>query len=313
MGAGFKASPQGEDWIATKFKATQAQIDAMRTAANIRNSKITGGSGLTIEDPSGQSIQLLVGPDGVSRQLFSPPTADQVGDWVASIGFDPDGAYGGGELFFNSIGSPISSFLDQPAQTAFMSLGSGDGISSPANVSMSTSFIELQLIDPFSGNPAKIALGSIGTSSRIEEDATSWRLLVGDASLIFPQATSEVRVRDINNTVYTVIRASAFTVTSTREAKQDITEIDSAAEIVANAKAYQWRYRPEHADPDRVHFGPMAEDLPDELVDHGDPDVPGVNTADLIGVLWAAVGEQQATIAALTKRVEALEAQRATG
>lgn len=313
MGGAFRAIPAGIDAVWAKLRSIEKRVDSIATAANIRNSKITGGSGLTVEDPTnGQSITLQVVPGGTSNLLFYPPTAAQVSDWAATITFDPDGAYGGGELVLNSPGSPVSGFTNQPAQSGFINLTSGDGVNSLGSVGLQADAVQIQLLGAGFGNPARIALGVIGTGSNIQEDATSWRLFAGIASLVFPSSVAELRCRDAGNAAYVPIRASAFTVTSTREAKHDVQDLGwSAAEVVAGAKAQRWRYRPEHADPDRVHFGPMAEDLPDELVDHGDPDVPGVNTADLIGVLWAAVGEQQATIAALTARVAALEGQRA--
>lgn len=315
MAGPYRHQPTGTDAVAARFRSQQRQTDAIRTAANIRNSKITGGSGLTVEADSGpfagQAVQLVVGSeDGLSKMLFYPPTANQVQDWAANIEFSADGSYGGGELTLSSVAAPVSRFDNQPAQTGFINLTSGDGVTGLGSVGLQADTVALQLVGAGFGNPARIILGIIGSSAGIEEDATSWRMQAGDACLVFPQTTAEVRVRDFGNTVYTVIRASAFTVTSSREAKQDIQDFGwSPSDVVAAAKAQRYRYKPEHADPDRLHFGPMAEDLPDEMVDHGDPDVPGVNTADLIGVLWGAVGELVEQNKALTARVEALEQQ----
>lgn len=308
MAGPYRPIPVGNDAFFAKLEELQRKLNAARNAANIQNSAITGGSGLTIQDPSGQAIRLLVGTDSVSKMLFTPPTVDQVQDWAANIAFDPDGSYGGGELTFSSPCAPISRFDNQPAQIGFLNLTSGDGVSGVGSVGLTTDNVQLQVLGSGFGNPGRIAIGALGTSASIQEDAASWRMIGGDASLVFPQTTSEVRVRDFGNTVYTVIRASAFTVTSTREAKQDIEDFGwSPAAVVAAAKAQRYRYLPEHADPARLHFGPMAEDLPAELVDNTDPDVPALDLGTLVGVLWGAVGELVEQNRALTERVEKLE------
>lgn len=310
MAGPYRAIPAGNDWLAGQLKAIKANLSSQQTAAGIRNSKITGGSGLTVEAPNGQAIQLLVASDGTSEMLFTPPTADQVSDWAAFIGFDPDGSYGGGELVLKSPQAPVFRITDQPAQTGFINLVSGDGTVNPASVGLAVTNMALQVLDSLPGLPPAIYMGLIGNANRIEDDASSWRLFGGFGSLVFPYGTAEARIRDGSNAAYIPIRASAFTVTSTREAKQDITDLDwPAVDVVLRAPAQRWRYRPEHADPERIHFGPMAEDLPAELVDHGDLDVPGVNQADLLGVAWAAIGELAEQNRALTARVDALEAQ----
>lgn len=300
MAGGYRTQRSGNDRTVQVLKTLQAQILAARAAANIRNSKITGGPGLTVEAASGQAIQLQVTEDAISAINFTPPTTQQVLDWAASINFAANADYGGGDLSLFSVASPSPTGTN-PAQVAEITLNSGDAVSSPAGINLQAGNIQLNVLAAFSGNPAGIRLGQPGTFSRIEEDVTSWRLFGGDASLVFPQSTAEVRVRDANDAAYTVIRASAFTVTSSREAKQDIRDLGwSAAEVVARAKAQRYRYRPEIADPDRIHVGPMVEDLPAELVDNTDPDSPAVNVVTLVGVLWAAVGE-------LTERVRILE------
>lgn len=309
MGQGYSTKRTGAASLNARFRKQQKAADATRTAANIRNSKITGGSGLTIQDSDGQAIQLFVTPDNISAIDFTPPTSLQVLDWAAAINFVANADYGGGDLTLTSVASPIPTNT-QPAQTAEVSLTSGDGGSNPAGVNIQAGQIggvQLNVLAAFSGNPASIRMGQPGTFSGVQEDGTSWRLLGPSSSLVLPNGTAEVRVRDANNANYVPIRASAFTVTSSREAKQDISDLGwSAADAVARAKAQRWRYRPEHADPSRVHFGPMAEDLPAELVDNTDPETPAVNVADLVGVLWGAVGE-------LTARVRDLERQVAEG
>lgn len=50
MSGAFKPIPEGDDWIVAKFKDLQRQIDAVRTAPNIRNSTISPGGTLTIQE-----------------------------------------------------------------------------------------------------------------------------------------------------------------------------------------------------------------------------------------------------------------------
>lgn len=305
MAGPYRAIPAGNDKLAGILKGIKANLSSQQTAAGIRNSKITGGSGLTIEAPSGpdagQAIQLLITPDEISSINFAPPTSLQVLDWAASINFFPSSDYGGGDLFLSSVASPVSANT-QPAQVAGILLNSGDGGSNPAGINIEVgSQVQLNVLGGFSGNPASIRMGQPGTFSGIQEDGSSWRLIGPSSSLVLPNGTAEVRVRDANNAAYVVIRASAFTVTSTREAKQDIQDLGwSAADVVARAKAMRYRYREGHADPSRIHVGPMAEDLPAELVDNTDPETPALDLGTLVGVLWAAVGE-------LTERVRILE------
>lgn len=50
MSGPYRPIPDGNDWIAAKFKAMQTQIDTLQTAANIRNSVISPGGTLTIQE-----------------------------------------------------------------------------------------------------------------------------------------------------------------------------------------------------------------------------------------------------------------------
>lgn len=110
------------------------------------------------------------------------------------------------------------------------------------------------------------------------------------------------------------IYASDFKTASSREAKEDIRDLDfSALEAVRAAPSRTWRYRqnpqpetqgvdPGTPAPAERHVGPMAEDLPALIVDES-----GAGLRDQLGVLWQAVREQQQEIDDLRQRVEQLE------
>lgn len=100
---------------------------------------------------------------------------------------------------------------------------------------------------------------------------------------------------------YIPVRASSFPVGSSREVKEDIGPITfDAIEVIRHAAALRWRYRASFATEDIEHIGPMAEDLPDQLV-HVADGVKSVDLLTLVGVLWEAVST-------LSARVEELEA-----
>lgn len=313
MAGGYRAQPRnGFEDIRARQVATARAVAAARTAGSLRSSSITGGNGLTVKSPNGQAIQLKVVDDDNSQILFSPPDAQQVGDWAAQIGFNPVG-YAGGGLFLNSPSSPTGGVTGfQPNQQVSMSLESGDGLTEPA-----TLFINVgggvggsMALNVFGGS-ASFGLAprvEIGSSFRFEDDSfagASARLFMGVASLVAPYSVAELRVRDNTNSAYVPIRASAFTVTSSRDAKDRVTDFGwSPLDVVRRAKAKRWHYLPEHGDPDRVHFGPMAEDLPDDLVDNTD-ETPAIDLAAMVGVLWGAVQELAAEVAQLRKEATA--------
>ena len=102
-------------------------------------------------------------------------------------------------------------------------------------------------------------------------------------------------------TTYRAILASAFTVSSARAVKQDITDFDPMTAL-RQAKAHRFRYK-NNLD-DGWHFGPMADDLPEELVRVASDGEVGVDLNALTGVLWEAVRR-------LADRVEKLEGRHA--
>ncbi|MDZ8224107.1 MULTISPECIES: tail fiber domain-containing protein [unclassified Nostoc] len=91
---------------------------------------------------------------------------------------------------------------------------------------------------------------------------------------------------------------------SSRELKENITELSSkeALETLANLSPVKFKYK---ADTEKVqHVGFIAEDVP-ELV--ATPDRKRLSSMDIVGVLTKVVQEQQQTILALAQKVKALE------
>jgi hypothetical protein len=99
----------------------------------------------------------------------------------------------------------------------------------------------------------------------------------------------------VEGAAWAEIAASAFTVSSGRAVKTDVTLIPySALRVVRDNPALRWRYISE----DRFDLGPMADDLPEELVSviPADQGMPGVEEHQvrqhsMIGLLWRAVEE----------------------
>lgn len=103
------------------------------------------------------------------------------------------------------------------------------------------------------------------------------------------------------------IGASAFNTTSSRSLKRNITAIpETLLDAFENVPNYSWEYE---NTPGVRHFGPMAEDLPEDLVSRTE-DVPGglmVNIGDLVGVTKGVVQRQRVKIQGLETRLAAAE------
>lgn len=132
----------------------------------------------------------------------------------------------------------------------------------------------------------------------------------------FTFSTGAVAVVTGSTTTAGPITATAFTVVSTGDVKDDVADARAnldPLQVIRAARSKRWTYtwekwrtpRPTPEDPNpqpvpatpRVRFGPIAEDLPPALltpVPHptGEPGtVNGVSHGDTIGVLWGAVGQ----------------------
>ncbi len=103
-------------------------------------------------------------------------------------------------------------------------------------------------------------------------------------------------------TVFGPCKASAFTVSSTQDSKTDIVDAQTVftpLDVIAAAPAKAYKYLAEveqFGDAAPMRFGPLAEQLPPELV-HMTPTADGsgleksVSLGDQYGTLWAAVNQ----------------------
>lgn len=94
-----------------------------------------------------------------------------------------------------------------------------------------------------------------------------------------------------------------WTNASSREYKQDIKSLtgDEAVETLTALQPVQFRYK---TDPKEKHVGFIAEDVPDLVAS---ADRKGMSAMDVVAVLTKVVQDQQKTIAALSRKVAALE------
>lgn len=123
--------------------------------------------------------------------------------------------------------------------------------------------------------------------------------------------SGSVRARSNGYLAYRDMLASAFTVSSEGRFKQQVQPVD-AISIIKDAPGRQWKYIPEVDGGEHWHYGPMAENLPAEMLrtfrDGKPEDVEGpededklaVDIAALAGITWEGLRQ-------LVERVEALE------
>lgn len=88
---------------------------------------------------------------------------------------------------------------------------------------------------------------------------------------------------------YAQVHALAFSTTSGRASKEDITDVPySALQVIRDNPAMRWKYLEE----DGYFLGPMADDLPDELrKEYPETGELAVKQTSMIGLLWQAVAE----------------------
>lgn len=106
--------------------------------------------------------------------------------------------------------------------------------------------------------------------------------------------TAGVVAKLANNSGYTPMVASAFTVGSQAALKEGVENFDPLP-IVRAAKSSRWRYRTDVEPGGRQHFGPMLEDLPASMrrpignIGEGTAAAEGYDLGSLVGILWEAV------------------------
>lgn len=120
---------------------------------------------------------------------------------------------------------------------------------------------------------------------------------------------------------YLALAASAFIVSSARETKTAIEDLPFDPEtVIVDAPAQMWEYRADQTDPDgepqdaTKHLGPMADDLPPELLaptgitpEGADTAPMGVDLGAQLAVVWAATGQQTSRLNDLEQRLATLE------
>lgn len=107
-----------------------------------------------------------------------------------------------------------------------------------------------------------------------------------------------------NSGGYLAVGASAFVVQSQRDTKTNIEALPFDPEqVITDAPVTMWERRVEHDDEHpgpHKYVGPMAEDVPEVLQrETGIDGTLGLDIAAQVGVLWAAVAQQSARLAAL--------------
>lgn len=107
-----------------------------------------------------------------------------------------------------------------------------------------------------------------------------------------------------SGSVFINMKANAFEVTSSEEAKTDITDIRAVLDplgLIRNARARAYRMTDRVEDPDldaELRFGPIAEELPATL-QRWSPRADGsgmelsTSLSDQLGVIWGALGQKE--------------------
>lgn len=103
-------------------------------------------------------------------------------------------------------------------------------------------------------------------------------------------------IMDAGLAAYKSIWALAFTVqSSSKSVKEDFEDLPySALKSVQSAPVVKFHFKPEFGQdlPNNWHVGPMADDLPEEiLVPEGREGINGVDLYSMVGLLWKAVQE----------------------
>jgi hypothetical protein len=290
MGQGYKARPEGMAAIAAQLADLQRQINSIRTASGLQNSSIDNGGRLTVH---GTGVLQIGEATDEHMLLYVDPVLDSAALDMVSPGGDTASLSGaGGSIGLSSTTPAGTNPGTGPSSLSLLPRGSSTvGPSAEIDVG---SYVALRMFGPgagFSYSQGATAAYAELNGVQVFSDGSSTRLMTNSASLVMPSSTAEVRVRDFQDSTYIPIRASAFTVSSSGEVKQTLEPLPwSALDVVRAAAAHQWRYQVEHGDPDRLHYGPVTEDLPEELVDRTS-EIPAIDLVSMIGVLWGAVQE----------------------
>ena len=135
-----------------------------------------------------------------------------------------------------------------------------------------------------------VYIGSDGLALRRIGDAQAG-IVAPDADVALQFIGGQVNSRSTAFTGNRSMGATAFNLLSMRESKRDIGPVEGALATVLSVPSRRWQYRDEVNPEDRWHYGPVLEDLPDELHTDIGEDQRGYDVASLLGVLWEAVRE----------------------
>lgn len=119
----------------------------------------------------------------------------------------------------------------------------------------------------------------------------------GGTKLKFMADGSNLQVRNNGDTAYLPILASAFTVSSTADTKENIQPLDTALDKVNGSKVYRYTLK-NYVDENGIQrpysnkIGLIYEEVPTDL--HGADD--GIDIYSICGLLWKAVQELSAQV-----------------
>lgn len=210
----------------------------------------------------------------------------------------------------------------QQSQAKLFSASSGSGLTfqgpagGVAQLTQESSYGNVQLISStgyiqfmFSGGSTdwlNVSPGCIqnpsgnGTMEIKSGDGAGDVIIYSNTGRVSVQTSNSQGLFVVNNVYsgYMPVYASAFTVSSDKSQKKNITKFDKSAEDIVNSTdVYQYNYHIE-LDHDLKHTGLIMQEAPMEVVD---PKGIGVDVYAVAGILWKAVQE-------LSARVKSLEA-----
>lgn len=303
-----------------KIARMQKQINELVNTKTLRSASI-GSGGITVEDGGGITIEdqgiLEVDNGGIivarhlngQRAFFVGPSIDEQS--YAFLVENPDG--------FGMI-----RYYTLPDNSSYVYLGHETGLpritmwgsSVNMHVSGTNEFSFYHEVDR-----RTMVIARTGT------DATS---IVGGSDVAGalytrikmqgPGTGAMVDIRNGADSGYVSIRASAFTVSSSRELKEDLGLMaDGALETVKNVPVRRWKFLEAPAttgDEDEVgvagdnpeRIGPFAEDVSMDMGTPGaeDPEERNISS-DSLWVLWKAVQELSAKVTEQEKTIKDLQ------
>jgi hypothetical protein len=157
--------------------------------------------------------------------------------------------------------------------------------------------------------------GSFGNRGVIRSHSGEYNCSIRFSEGPGPAFGGEVDIMIRNAATWGPVRASAFNVSSGRSVKEGFRDPDwSALEVLRNAPSKLWKYKKSYTPGEFLQMGPVADDLPAELVtsiaaNEGEPLIKGVDLYTMIGLLWRVVFDLDESLdevrAALKKPVPA--------